>query len=533
MPNCRFLRIPVTQGGWIDNHADMFDPPQLFIAHYAARHALAQPDKPCLICRDTALSWRDFDQATARVAGALLRDGCGRGDTVGLLTDSSAEAVIAYFGTLRSGATVAGLPTMASAETLATMVADSGARLVLASGACLDKLAGVAVRRVALDGVADGALSWGAWLRGAEPAPPAASQGQDIACLIYSSGTTGVPKGIALTQQCRLSHAMIMSAELRYDSEAVVIVTTPMHSNTAWTLVLCALFTGATMVIMPRWNGADFAAQVERWRGSHTIMVPTQFEDLLAAQKQAPRDLSSLRSLTTAGSSMRQPVKEAVVATFPCSLFEVYGLTEGFAVVRRPEDPPHALMSVGRAMMGNDVRLIDDDGRAVPPGQPGEIVGHGPILMAGYHNRPDETARMLWRNPENGLPYLRSGDIGRIDEHGYLYLVDRKKDMILSGGYNVFPADIELVLGQRADLVDLCVIGVPHPRWGETPLALVVAADGSDVNADELRDWANARLDKHQRLAGVEVRHSLPRNPTGKILRRELRAPYWAKETAS
>jgi len=341
-----------------------------------------------------------------------------------------------------------------------------------------------------------------------------------------------VPKGIALTQQCRLNHAMIMSAELRYDGAAVVVITTPMHSNTAWTLALCALFVGGTMVILPRWNGADFAAVVERWRGSHTIMVPTQFEDVLAVQKEAPRDLSSLRSLTTAGSNMRQPIKEAVVAAFPCGLFEVYGLTEGFAVVRRPEDPPHELMSVGRAMMGNDVLLIDEQDRILPPGAAGEIVGHGPILMAGYHNRPHETARMLWRHPENGLPYLRSGDVGRFDEHGYLHLVDRKKDMILSGGYNVFPADIERVLGQRADLADFCVIGVPHPRWGETPLALVVATEGIAVNAEELRDWANARLDKHQRLSAVELRSSLPRNPTGKILRRELRAPYWAKEPA-
>ena len=209
------------------------------------------------------------------------------------------------------------------------------------------------------------------------------------------------------------------------------------------------------------------------------------------------------------------------------NVYELYGFSEGFATMRKPGDKPSRPTAVGRPVIGFDMRIIGHDDREVPRGQPGEIVGRGLGMMAGYHNRPDLDAAILWRD-DNGTEYLRSGDIGMIDEQGFLHIVDRKKDMILSGGFNIFPADLEAVIGQHPEVQDVTVIGIPHPKWGETPLALVIPRGEPDAAA--LLEWANARLARTQRLADLEFRTEFPRNALGKVLKRELRAAYW--ETA-
>ena len=188
------------------------------------------------------------------------------------------------------------------------------------------------------------------------------------------------------------------------------------------------------------------------------------------------------------------------------------------------------LGSVGTPVLGFDVRIIDDNGAALPWGEVGEIVGHGPGLMTRYHNRPDLTADSIWRD-ERGRSFFRTGDIGRFDEDGFLTILDRKKDMIISGGFNVFPADIEEVVSQHPAVMDVTVIGIPHDKWGETPLALVIPHDGATASPGEIRDWANTKLSKTQAVADVEFRDDFPRNALGKVLKRFLREPYW-EETA-
>jgi acyl-CoA synthetase (AMP-forming)/AMP-acid ligase II len=215
------------------------------------------------------------------------------------------------------------------------------------------------------------------------------------------------------------------------------------------------------------------------------------------------------------------------MSVLPGRLHEVYGLTEGLVTILHPADLATHAHSVGRPMLANDIRIIGADDIEVVLGAAGEIVGHSPFLMRGYHNLPDQTEAAIWREPGSGRTFLRSGDIGRFDTDGFLHLVDRKKDMIISGGQNIFPADLERVLAAHPDVAEVCVIGIPHVRWGETPLALVVPRGETD--ATTLRDWANARLGRMQRLAAVEFRENLPRNAGGKFLKRELRAPYWPK----
>jgi acyl-CoA synthetase (AMP-forming)/AMP-acid ligase II len=206
------------------------------------------------------------------------------------------------------------------------------------------------------------------------------------------------------------------------------------------------------------------------------------------------------------------------------NVYELYGFSEGFATMCKPGDAPALPGAVGRPVIGFDMRIVGADDREVPRGEVGEIVGRGLGMMAGYHNRPDLDAAILWHD-EGGTEYLRSGDLGFIDEEGFLHIVDRKKDMILSGGFNIFPADLEAVIGEHPEVQDVTVIGIPHPKWGETPLALVIPRGSPDAAA--LLAWANARLAKTQRLAGLEFRAEFPRNALGKVLKRELRAVWW------
>jgi acyl-CoA synthetase (AMP-forming)/AMP-acid ligase II len=225
------------------------------------------------------------------------------------------------------------------------------------------------------------------------------------------------------------------------------------------------------------------------------------------------------------GSPLHASLKQEVFRRFPCGVIELYGLTEGVITTLDPEDAEGRWASVGKPLLGTDLRIIDDSGRALPAGTCGEIVGRGRITMPGYYNRPEATAEATWTD-EQGRPWLRTGDIGRLDEEGFLYIVDRKKDMILSGGQNVYPTDIELVMLAHPEVAEVAVIAVPSERWGETPLAVVVPKTGCELDAAALVAWTNERVGRQQRVSGVVLRDSLPRNPNGKILKRELRAEF-------
>jgi acyl-CoA synthetase (AMP-forming)/AMP-acid ligase II len=224
---------------------------------------------------------------------------------------------------------------------------------------------------------------------------------------------------------------------------------------------------------------------------------------------------------------LRAQLKRDILDRFPGLMVEIYGLTEGGGgTVLNCSEHPDKLASVGQPGMSTELKIIDDDGNELPQGETGEIVARSPNMMLGYYGRDDLTEAMLWRD-KGGRVFFRSGDAGRLDEDGFLFLSDRLKDMIISGGFNVYANDLELVLLQHPDVDDVAVIAVPSEEWGETPLGLVVPRRGSRPDPEEIKAWANARLGKTQRLSAVELREELPRSSIGKILKRELRAPYW------
>ena len=281
---------------------------------------------------------------------------------------------------------------------------------------------------------------------------------------------------------------------------------------------------------MPKFDARGYLEIVEREKITHTMLVPVQYKRIMDVADFERFDLSSMRVKFSTSAPLRADVKADVLARFPGKLIEYYGLTEGGGVtVLVADEHPTKLHTVGQLAPGNDIRLIDGDGNEVPEGQVGEICGRGPTMMAGYYGRDDLTADYIWRN-EVGEVYFRSGDMGRFDVDGFLVLSDRKKDMIISGGLNIFANDLELALLEDRDVKDVAVIGVPSEDWGETPLGLVVLEKGASRGPDDILQSANVKLGKSQRLSGIEVRDALPRSTIGKILKKDLRAPYWDQE---
>jgi acyl-CoA synthetase (AMP-forming)/AMP-acid ligase II len=511
-----------------------FSPDPLLLPELIALNSRWLADKPALIVDDQATCWREFGERTARVANALDALGMRPGDRAAVLMRNSAEMAEAMFGAIRAGVCVVPLNVAVSDEAVAGMIADSGATLVFASDEHVARIDGLrerlghipAGRFISIDAGADGWQPFPALLAGAGTEPPNVEITPAHECnIIYSSGTTGLPKGIVHDHRCRAAWAMDMTAALRYDGGARTLCSLGLYSNISWVAMLSTIYAGGTIVVERRFSPETCLATIQARRVTHSAMVPVQLQRLLALPDYDRFDLSSLRSLMCCGSPLSPELKRAIMTRIPGDFIELYGLTEGLVTTMPPEEMAGRLDSVGRPCPGQDLRILDNDDKPVAAGEAGEIVGRSRLMMAGYHGNEAATRDATWQD-DAGRRWLRTGDIGRLDEQGYLYLVDRKKDMIISGGQNVFPADIEAVLLQHEGVSEVAVIGVTSERWGETPLAVVVPAAGVPMDADALVGWANARLGKQQRIAAAVSVEELPRNPNGKVLKRELRRHY-------
>lgn len=511
-----------------------YDVPRPLIPDLIAQHGRWQASKPALLCGERRLTWREFDAATNRVAHGLLALGLGPGSRVAVLMANSAEMAEVLFGCGRARASVVPLNLSVTDAAAAAMIRDSGACAVVASGEHCTRIDRLVARgelpgtllRIGLGAPVAGWLDYPSW-RDAQPEHSPAGQvlPGDECNIIYSSGTTGLPKGIAHSHECRMHWATDLGLALRYHSGAVTLCSLGLYSNISWAAMLATILVGGTIVVMPAFSPDGLVELVERHGVTHGGFVPVQFQRLLELPEAQLRRVTTLQNVMCCGSPLAPELKRATRDRLRCGLIELYGLTEGIITTLAPEDFDRKLESVGKPIPGQELKLVGDDDREAAPGMPGEIVGHGRLVMEGYHGRPDATLEATWIDGD-GRRWLRTGDIGRLDDEGFLYIVDRKKDMILSGGQNVYPADIELVMLGHPGVAEIAVIGVPSEKWGETPLAVVVPRAGARVDAAELAAWTNERVGRQQRVSGVVLRDSLPRNPNGKILKRELRAEY-------
>jgi long-chain acyl-CoA synthetase len=478
---------------------ELLQQPFLSIPELVRWHARHRPQQAALIQDDRAISYAELDAQMDRIAASLQRDGIVDGDVVAICARTSIEYAAVFLGALRAGAAVAPLSPSSTAESLATMRADSAAKI------CFD----------------DASLALEGWLlpAGAQPSsvqiPPEAPFN-----IIYSSGTTGTPKGIVQPHVMRWRHVQ-RGARMEYGPDAVTLVSTPLYSNTTLVSFFPTLGLGGTAVLMAKFDVGAFLSLAERHRVTHAMLVPVQYQRIMAFADFARFDLSSFRMKTCTSAPFSAVLKADVLRRWPGQLVEIYGMTEGGGTCAlAAHEFPDKLHTVGRPVEGHDIRLIDDAGREVARGEPGEIVGHSPATMIGYHRQPDKTREAEWYD-ETGKRFIRTGDVGRFDEDGFLTLVDRKKDLIISGGFNIYPSDLEAVLAGHPNVAEVAVVGVPSETWGETPVAFVVLA--ARIDPALLLSWANERLGKMQRLSAVEIVEVLPRSSIGKVLKRELR----------
>ena len=506
------------------------------IGNRIQQHAQIRGSHRALIDEQGALDWRSLVDQVNRIANRLREAGLRPGESVAALSGNSRNDVALYLGTLVAGGCMVPLSGMASTEALALMVADCEARFLFISGqqrelfgrlrALLTKVPGERIISLAgpLDGAGYSLVDWLAQTTAtARPEPVTLDDPFNI---IYSSGTTGTPKGILHDYRFR-QRQMVRMSRYGLDGEAINLVSTPLYSNTTLVSVLPTLYHGGTLVLMAKFDAHRFLQLAETHRVTHAMLVPVQYQRILAQPDFDRFDLSSFKLKLCTSAPLRSAVIADAMARWPGNLREVYGLTEGgISTSLDCAAHPDKWDSVGVPTQGAEVRVIGEDDRELPRGATGEIVGRAISMMRGYVNRPELTREILWTSPE-GEVYYRSGDMGRIDEDGFIYILDRRKDMIISGGFNIYPVDLEKVLLSHPAVADATIIGIPSEQWGETPLGLVVLKPDRDETEHGILEWANTQLGKSQRLAAIEFRATLPRSAIGKVLKRELRAPYW------
>ncbi|NDP64306.1 class I adenylate-forming enzyme family protein [Polaromonas sp.] len=494
------------------------------VAALVREHAQRQPQRPALRDDQHGLSYAQLDALMDRVAAALQRDGVLPGESIAICAHSSVHYAALFLGALRAGVVVAPLALSANRESLASMLHDAGAQWLFldsaAQGLVPPSLA--TTRCVWLDGASEG-IRFEDWLaaEGAQPQPVALSPESPFN-IIYSSGTTGTPKGIVQSHGMRWAHVQ-RGSTYGYSPEGTTLLATPLYSNTTLVVFFPTLGFGGCVQLMPKFDAAHYLQLAEQHRATHTMLVPVQYQRIMALSQFGAHDLSAFRFKFCTSAPFSAALKADVLARWPGGLVEFYGMTEGGGTcILVAHKHPDKLHTVGRPAATSDMRLIDEAGLELPPGAVGEVVGHSPSMMTGYHRQPGLTREAEWFDA-TGKRFIRTGDVGRFDAEGFLTLLDRRKDMIISGGFNIYPSDLEAVLRQHPAVEDVAVTGVPSEQWGETPVAFVRRRSGAGDEAAQIMAWYNARAGKTQRLAALHFIDELPRSAIGKVLKRELR----------
>ena len=504
----------------------------LQLTHLIEHHARFRPDHLAVVFEQERLTWRAFHARVARVANVLRALGVQPRDKVATVMTNCRELLEIYWAVPSIGATLVPRSPLLMPAGLAGLARDSDAKCLISQRAMLPTLAAIRGelagqledRILLVDGAEPGYLDYTALTAGAtETFEPARVEDDDLFNIMYTSGTTGLPKGIMHSHFTRSMYALWLGAAWRMTPESRALHTGALVFNGAFITMMASFYLGGTFCLARQFNAEEMIATIERERITHIMVVPSQIIALFNSPAFDPARLASLEMILSLGAPLLNEYKERLNRALPNRFYELYGLTEGFVTILDRDDAVRKAVSVGSPPQYAEMRIVGEDGRDCAPGEIGEIVGRSPILMSGYYKRPDLTAQAV----RDG--WLYSGDVGYADDEGFLYLVDRKKDMIDSGGVKVYPRDVEEIAAQHPAVREAAVFGVPHEKWGETPLAAVILREGATASAVELREWINARVAaRYQRVSEVVILPDFPRSAAGKTLKRELRAPYWA-----
>jgi long-chain acyl-CoA synthetase len=496
--------------------------PAMSLATILRDSAAVHADRVALRLGDAATSYREFDQQSARVAGLLRDRGVEPGDRVGVMLPNTPEFALAYYGVLRAGGVVVPMNPLLKAREVAYYLGDSGARLLFAWHGFADE-ASAGAKQAEADAVVVDPASFGDVLASARPdAEVAERREDDTAVILFTSGTTGQPKGAELTHANLARNTEVTRTDLeQLTADDVIFGGLPLFHSFGQTCTLnAAVASGACLTLLPRFDPTRALQILADHRVTVFAAVPTMYSALLHHPDRAAYDTSALRLCISGGAAMPVGVLRAFEEAFGAVVLEGYGLSETSPVASfNHPDRERKPGTIGTPIRGVEMRVVDEQGAEVPQGEVGEIAIRGHNVMKGYWRRPEETAKAI---PDG---WFRTGDVGRVDEDGYFAIVDRKKDLIIRGGYNVYPREVEEVLHEHDAVAEAAVIGLPHPELGEEVGAAVALKPGASATAEELRDHVKAQVAAYKYPRRVWIVEALPKSATGKILKREIVPP--------
>ncbi len=515
------------------------------VASTLERSAALFKDKAAVIAGTKTLTYKELDEAACRVANGLAKLGVGRGDRVALSCPNIAEFPIIFFGILKTGASIVPVSTLFTPREIGFLLQNSGAKVYFcfegtkelpmgqtgleafnASESCKNFIL-ITANGASHEGLGPSQVSTLAGLMADEPSTfdSTPCDANDTAYFLYTSGTTGTPKGAELTHASVMQHLLSIALWFKQDSRDVSLVFMPLFHTIALSgQMLTTLMTGGTLVLVPRFKPDDTLRIMQEkgvtiFGGTPTVYAAIMNLPNLEQDFDIPSITRNLRAGFSGGAPMPVELMKRFEEKFDIRIVEAYGLSEVVAVACANHfELPSVPGSAGQPLPGIEIRVADEQGKFLPTGQNGEIVIRGPGVMKGYWQRPEDTARAFFPNG-----WFRTGDIGKIDEDNNIYIVDRLKDMILRGGYNVYPREVEEVLVTHRAISQAAVIGVPHAEYGEEVKAIVTLKTGASVTSDEIIEWSRTLLARYKYPRIVEIRESLPTTPSGKILKRMLR----------
>jgi acyl-CoA synthetase (AMP-forming)/AMP-acid ligase II len=509
-------------------------PADFSLAQVIRKQATLRGESPAVTFGDSTSSFNDIERRSSQAANALIAAGVKKGDRVAVLSKNAPVFFELAFACSKAGAILTGLNWRLAPVEIEAIMADAEPTVVLVADEERPLLTGIALAMSSLKLVVGLDTEYEGWIADASTVDPDVRTGpDDVVLLLYTSGTTGVPKGAQLTNRNMWFGERLSRETWGFTESSVNLVGMPMFHIGGIGYGMSAVIVGGHTVLLRVADPAVIISAIERHRVTHAFFVPAVVQTIVSAPGVEDADLSSMQLLSYGASPIGDAILRRAIAVVGCEFTQSYGMTETAGTIvslppldHQPDDPERSglLRSCGKALPWIELALFDPStGEQVPTGTVGEIWVRSEMNMIGYRNKPEETARTMTADG-----WLRTGDAAYANEDGYLFLFDRFKDMIVSGGENIYPAEVENALYDHPAIAEVAVIGVPHERWGESPKAMVVLRPSMTASAEELIDFARTKLARYKCPSSIDFVEALPRNASGKILKKELRAPFWA-----